>query len=447
MKLPHLFLVFLAAYFARAHPSAPDASALLSPRATTCNGHAEFCDRTFGNVTFVGAHDSYAIGVNNLAVNQDQSITQQLNDGIRMLQMQAHNQSNVIRLCHTSCSLLDGGTLEDYLKTVKTWLVANPNEVLSLLIVNIDDMPASSYAPVFVAAGLDTLSYAPSTSPIAVSGWPTLGSMIDSGKRLVTFLDNGADLTSVPYLIDEFTNIWETAYDVTDPAFDCNVNRTHATDTSTQMYLINHFLDRLLLGQPVPYVDKANVTNAATGAGSLGAQVTTCVAAYGRPPNFMLVDFYEYGGGSVFQVAASINGVTYSPTTPVATPVTSTSTATTLGSVSTSTSTSNTKSSSAKQTSNPLSLLAGGVIGLLVSFENMSPFTLQLPLVNPGFIGRLIHLLTRLPPSALACIDFILILLIFVVFSLNFLHSPYLLAPTLSHHKTLHFKFSLSVTQ
>jgi hypothetical protein len=91
-------------------------------------------------------------------------------------------------------------------------------------------------------------------------------------------------------MFPEFSNIWETAYDVTDPAFDCNVNRTHATDTSTQMYLINHFLDKLLLGQPVPYVEKANVTNAATGAGSLGTQVATCVAAYGRPPNFMLVD-------------------------------------------------------------------------------------------------------------------------------------------------------------
>ena len=30
--------------------------------------------------------------------------------------------------------------------------------------------------------------------------------------------------------------------------------------------------------------------------------------------------FYEYGNGSVFQVAADANGVTYSPTTPVATP-------------------------------------------------------------------------------------------------------------------------------
>lgn len=52
-------------------------------RATVCNGHAEvrrvyvriqrassnvrrlqLCDRSFGNVTFVGAHDSYAVGTN-----------------------------------------------------------------------------------------------------------------------------------------------------------------------------------------------------------------------------------------------------------------------------------------------------------------------------------------------------------------------------------------------
>lgn len=35
------------------------------------------------------------------------------------------------------------------------------------------------------------------------------------------------------------------------------------------------------------------------------------------------MQFYEYGGGSVFQVAADINGVPYNPATPVATPATS----------------------------------------------------------------------------------------------------------------------------
>ncbi|KAF5312302.1 hypothetical protein D9619_002929 [Psilocybe cf. subviscida] len=277
-------------------------------RATVCNGHAELCSRSFGNVTFVGAHDSYAIG-NSLTTNQDQSITTQLDDGIRMLQMQAHNESGVIRLCHTSCSLYDGGTLEDYLKLV-----------LSLLIVNIDNMPASSFGAVFQSVGLDSVSFKPQTPSLPRTAWPTLGELIDGNTRLLTFLDNGADTTQVPYLIDEFTNIWETAFNVIDPNFDCNVNRTKASDPSTQMFLINHFLDKILVGVPVPATDKLNVTNAVSGFGSLGAQVDTCVTTQGRPPNFMLVDFYEYGGGSVFQVAAQINGVQYNPSKPIANP-------------------------------------------------------------------------------------------------------------------------------
>lgn len=36
-----------------------------SRRATTCNGSADLCNRSFGNITFVGTHDSYAVGVNN----------------------------------------------------------------------------------------------------------------------------------------------------------------------------------------------------------------------------------------------------------------------------------------------------------------------------------------------------------------------------------------------
>ncbi|KAL0951484.1 hypothetical protein HGRIS_008171 [Hohenbuehelia grisea] len=307
----------LAQVAAFAYFSVTASAASLKSRATTCNGHAELCDRGFGNVSFVGAHDSYAIGVNNLAVNQDQDITTQLNDGIRMLQMQVHDNNGALQLCHTSCLLYNGGTLQDYLKKVKSWMDANPNEVLSLLIVNIENLPASRYDTDFKAAGLDTLSFVPQSSPTPASGWPTLGNMIDTGKRLVTFLDNGAD-ASVPYLIDEFTNIWETEFNVV-TTFDCEVNRTKG-DTSTQMYLINHFLDKLLLGNPVPDVDKANTTNGVSGPNSLGDHVQLCTTQHGRPPNFLLVDFYNHGGGSVFQVAANINGVTYNPSKPVAPP-------------------------------------------------------------------------------------------------------------------------------
>ncbi|CAL1694011.1 unnamed protein product [Somion occarium] len=300
------------------------ATPYIQRRAAVCNGHAELCDRSYGNVTFVGAHNSYAVGINNLATNQDYDITQQLQDGVRMLQMQAHNQNGVIQLCHTACGLYNGGTLEDFLGKVKTFMDANPNEVVSLLVVNSDNLPPSQYDDVFRAAGVDTLSYAPATATLTQGEWPTLGSMIDSGKRLVTFLSTTADFNSVPYLIDEFTNVWETAFDVTDPAsFDCTVNRTKG-DSETQLYLINHFLDQLIggfPGLPAPFKEQANVTNSASGPGSLGEQVNTCVNDHGRNPNFLLVDFYEFGGGSVFQVAATANGVDYNPSTPIATPI------------------------------------------------------------------------------------------------------------------------------
>ena len=133
--------------------------------------------------------------------------------------------------------------------------------------------------------------------------------MIDSGKRLVTFMDTGAAFTSVPYIIDgrttacarltaddfapEFTNMWESAFDVTDTTFDCNVNRSKG-DTSTELFLINHFLDKIVLGQPAPDPEDANVTNGVSGTGSLGTQVQTCIAAHGRSPNFMLVDVCIY---------------------------------------------------------------------------------------------------------------------------------------------------------
>jgi len=56
------------------------------------------------------------------------------------------------------------------------------------------------------------------------------------------------------------------------------------------MYLINHFLETVEFGQLLPDKTAANTTNAVSGIGSLGQQVNTCVADYGRNPNFMLVD-------------------------------------------------------------------------------------------------------------------------------------------------------------
>ena len=83
---------------------------------------------------------------------------------------------------------------------------------MTLVIVNSDNLAASRFASVFATAGLDQYAFIPSAPQLALNDWPTLGEMIDSGKRVVVFLDNGADSTAAPYLIDEFTNMWEDPF-------------------------------------------------------------------------------------------------------------------------------------------------------------------------------------------------------------------------------------------
>lgn len=74
--------------------------------------------------------------------------------------------------------------------------------VVTLLIVNSDNLAATQFASVFVAAAVDSMSYSPQSASLPASGWPTLGSLIDAGTRLITFLSTTASFNTAPYLID-----------------------------------------------------------------------------------------------------------------------------------------------------------------------------------------------------------------------------------------------------
>ena len=44
------------------------------------------------------------------------------------------------------------------------------------------------------------------------NAWPTLEEMIDSGKRVVMFLDYGANTTQVDFILPEFDMVRLSAY-------------------------------------------------------------------------------------------------------------------------------------------------------------------------------------------------------------------------------------------
>lgn len=158
-------------------------------REDTCNGNAVLCGRSYSSVTFIGTHDSPFIGLLPTQ-NQIKSITAQLNGGIRYLQAQTHNFENTLKMCHTSCDLEDAGTVEDYLREVKAWMDKNPRDVVTLLLTNPDKVSMSTFDGVFKNVGLDSLAFKPASSPnpLGMNDWPTLGDMINSGQRLVTFV-------------------------------------------------------------------------------------------------------------------------------------------------------------------------------------------------------------------------------------------------------------------
>lgn len=96
--------------------------------------------------------------------------------------------------------------------------------------------------------------------------WPTLGELIDSGKRVIVFLDAGADTDrSVPYILPEFQMIWETPFSVTDAKFPCSVDRINGPlSTEDHMYMINHSLNKDVFGTGIIVSDPidARTTNA-----------------------------------------------------------------------------------------------------------------------------------------------------------------------------------------
>ena len=303
----------------------------LAPRATTtaCNNSPDLCSRAYSNITQLGAHDSpflnNASSSNSItfsdAGNQNVNSVAQLTAGVRLLSAQVHNNNGAWHLCHTSCSLLDAGTLSAWLSTIKTWMDGNPNDVVTILLVNSDDATAEDLNGEFEAANITSYGYRPPSTTTALTTWPTLQEMISNNTRLVTFV---ADLapstnTAAPYLLDEFTFVFENPYNVTSLSnFSCVADRppavfeqTATAVSSGRLPLVNHFLDTSDgLGIDVP--DTANITktNGLTGVGSLGAAASNCSAVYGKAPAFLLVDFFDEG--STLSVVNSLNGISTS---------------------------------------------------------------------------------------------------------------------------------------
>jgi hypothetical protein len=330
-----LVLVLGAVWFAwrnPAQPAPPQAAAVVA-----CNGFPELCDRRVDQVVFAGAHNAMS--------NQDipgwmfphheAGMPRMLQDGVRALLIDVHygfaggsriktdmaseptaakmkevmgneGYDAAMRIrdrlvgvdetrhgayfCHGFCEL-GAYPVAPALRDIRNFVVAHPDEVIILVIE--DYVTPQDLAAEFDRAGFTGLVYTGSPSP----QWPTLRQLIDSGQRVLTFIESGRP--GVSWLRPAFETFQETPYTfhkVED--FSCRANRG---GTSGSLFQINHWIDTT----PTPRPSNAAIVNAYP---FLFARAEQCAAERQHLPNLIAVDFYRTG--DLLAVVNKLNGVT-----------------------------------------------------------------------------------------------------------------------------------------
>lgn len=284
-----------------------------------CNNSPLICSKPYDTVTHLGAHDSPFLRDSSTKFssfgNQYFNTSIQLSAGVRLLTTQVHASSNAktgereLHVCHSSCALFDAGPLSKWLLEIRNWLDGNPNEVVTLVLVNMNGVDARELEGVYSQADIAHYGYIPFDSrppPLSnqtKSSWPTLGKMIDDGSRLVSFVQPlRHDRENAPYLLDQFTFMYENPYDVTEPGnFTCLPDRPvkksiAEMQESGRMFLMNHMLYwKQAFGIEVPDHRNIETTNAWEGEGALGKHMIQCGTVAKKQPTFVLVDFFNVG--------------------------------------------------------------------------------------------------------------------------------------------------------
>lgn len=214
-----------------------------------------------------------------------------------LVQGQAHYVNGTLYFCHTSCDLLNAGTVQAYLEEVAAWVSDNPYDVVTILIGNADyamtnsegvkNITAETYVEPIQNSGLAPYLYYPPKIPMRLEDWPSLGEMIVTQKRVVIFMDYNANQTAVPYILDEFTQMWETPYSPTNISFPCDVQRPPNLSKNSSfdwLYIANHNLNTEVSIESfsllIPNVVDLNVTNGLNGTGSLGLMSNECTGQW-----------------------------------------------------------------------------------------------------------------------------------------------------------------------
>lgn len=291
---------------------------------TGCNGRDDLCDRRFDDVVIAATHNSHAAAADGfLNGYQLYGIRQQLDDGIRGLLIDVYfgfeddsglvvtdrvpltaderaalvadvGESAVaaaeatarsferqgveadLYLCHALCEI-GARRFVDVLDEIAAFVDEHPREVLVIIVQDEGPLP-DDVAAAFEEAGLldDLYAHEPGEP------FPTLGEMIDSGRRIVVAAEKrsggGYDWYHAAFdLVQDTSYLYASIDD-----FECSLNRG---SPDSPLLLVNHWVN------PVSPIGAESANDDAV----LLDRIEECEATRGRLPNLIAVDFFDRG--------------------------------------------------------------------------------------------------------------------------------------------------------
>ncbi|KAL7141136.1 hypothetical protein ABFS83_08G033900 [Erythranthe nasuta] len=266
----------------------------------------------FNKYAFLATHNSFAIegepshtGVPRITpTNQEDTITQQLNNGVRGLMLDIYDYEGDIWLCHSF-----GGRCRDFtafgpaidtLKEIEAFMRKNPTEIVTLILQDYVQTP-NGLTKVLKEAGLMNYRFPLSKMPRNGENWPLVKEMVAKNQRLLVFtsVESKQKSEGIAY---QWNYIVETLYGDNGMTSTYCVNREESSrlnDTSKSLVLVNYF-------GSLPSKKMACIHNSE----DLRKVIETCHRAAGeRWPNFLAVDFYKRSeGGGPFQAVDALNG-------------------------------------------------------------------------------------------------------------------------------------------
>jgi len=261
-----------------------------------------FGNHRFDEVTWLVSHNAFnnKKDTNWLAPNQAKNIRDQLNDGVRGLMIDLHSYKDKVYLCHNACdksSFLTAGLNRqepgNVFNPVVSFLRDNRNAVVTIFI---EDYISKDQLRKLLDGTKDLrgLQFDPYKEDVRGRGWPKVGDMVNSNKRLLIFSDRSDKAELGVGFGPDFTteNYWSVGMVTSD--YNCksrwdNMPLNKQEGRYERLFVMNHFRD-------VPFTMASNIIDNKENI-IMDRVEKYCLPKAGRKPNFIALDFYEYGDG------------------------------------------------------------------------------------------------------------------------------------------------------